>query len=800
MRMTLQKFFFSWLLSLSCVLAGSAQGTLFSLTGKVTDAETQQPVPFATVTVVYEKNGTTADAEGNYKLLLPYGTWLIKFSSVNHLAFRKQIFMQGDKQLNASLNKISNQLNEVIVTATESERKVQNVSMGVEFLSIKGIKKIPVMMGEVDLLRSIQLLPGVTSVGEGANGVNIRGGNVDQNLIYVDDMVIFNPTHMFGLFSVFSADAIQDVELYKGSIPAQFGGRTASVMNIRMKKPVSDSLRLSGGIGIIANRLNIETPIIKNKLNALVSARLSYNDFWLDLFSFPQLKGARANFYDIATKFSYRPNAKNNFSLSTYLSNDNYRIDSLFALANIVARSTDFKYGHQNAALQWNHFFSPSLNLDVTAAFSRYSTRTTTPDSSNRIELLSSIEHKNLKAALHFTPNERHTLNFGVSGIRYDIRPGSLNENVVSAVDKVILDKEQSWELAAFASEEFKLSPQLKIEAGLRFVNYLNMGQTTQRTYDSTLPKSVFTVTDTRLIAAGAVEKSYTALEPRLIVRWLLDEKRSLKFGYNRMNQFVQLLTNNTTPLPISRWKTANSNLRPQQSDFYSIGYNQEINEKWEFSVENYLRNTAHIVDYAAGADLQLNNQVETILLNGKGRAYGLEVMVTKKRGELTGWMNYTYARSLEQITGDFPAIQQLNKGNWFPSNYDRPHTLNAVMNIEPDRHNSFSFVFTYATGRPFTAPSGYYLENNTKVLIYSERNNDRVSDYHRLDFSWTIKNATLRKKRWEGSWVFAVYNLYGRRNAYSYFFKQGKDGVAPYKLSIFANPLVSLTYNFVFQ
>jgi len=768
------------------------------LSGKVIDASSGNPIPFATISLVYEKNGVSTDTLGNYKIWLPHGEHVIKVSSVGYLAFRKKIDLQGDITLNISLESISNQLSEVIVSASQMAKKLENVSLGVEILSIKGIKKIPVMMGEVDVLRSIQTLPGVSSVGEGANGLNIRGGSVDQNLIYVDHTPIFNPTHMFGLFSVFSADAIQDVELYKGGIPAKYGGRTSSVMNIKMIDPQSEKLKLSGGIGFISNRLTFETPIVKNKLWIMASSRLSYNDYLLNIANFPGLQKVRANFYDIATKVFYRINKKNTLAFSGYLSNDQYKVDSLFALSNIVAKETNFKYGHKNGSIQWNHFFSTKLNLNVIGAYSKYSTKTTSPDSSNAFELTSGIEYKNLKAIIEYSPKENHEVTMGLSAIRYDIKPGNLNQNIISAISPVNLDKEQSYEMALFASDEFKVTQRLKIEYGLRYVYYANIGPSISRKYDPNLPKSPESASETS-ISKGKIEKTYSGFEPRLTARFKISERTSLKFGYNRMQQFIQLLSNNITPLPISRWKTANSNISPQKSDFYSLGFFQELNEKWEFSVEGYFRKTNNMLDYTASANLQLNNQIETLLLKGKGKAYGVETMITKKKGELTGWMSYTYARSLEQIVGDIPSIQQLNGGKYFPTNYDHPHNVNLMLNIEPDKHNSFSFVFTYSTGRPYTSPTGYYNDNNARVLIFTERNNDRVSDYHRLDFSWTIKNATMKKKKWEGSWVFAVYNLYGRKNAYSYFYRQEKLNASAYKLSVFAYPLISLTYNFVF-
>lgn len=770
------------------------------LSGQVIDAQSGDPLVGAVISVDFKKSGSTTDAKGNYKLSLPVGEYVVKVSNVGYNPFRTKIYVKGDMVLNVELNDVTKQLEEVIVSASTSKKDIQTPSLGVTVLSLKGIKKLPTMMGEVDVIRSLQSLPGVSSVGEGANGLNIRGSNVDQNLIYIDDTPIFNPTHMFGLFSVFASDAIRDLELYKGGIPARFGGRTASVLDIKMIEPNTDKFKMQGGIGLVSNRIMAEIPVIKEKLSVLVAGRLSANDYLFKSVAPANLKNIRANFSDIATKIYFRPNTKNTISVSAYLSHDYYRVDSLFSIENVVAKQTSFDYGHKNGSIHWNHYFSPKLNMLVSAAVSNYATKTYAPDSVNTIDLNSSILYRNGSISFDYQPVDSHKLNFGISTTRYDIKPGTLNDGVVSRVSTVKLDDEQSMEAAVYLDDEWKMNEKLTIQAGIRYTKYWRIGAGTVNTYAPGLMPSLNSIVSKKTYDDGEVMTTYGGFEPRLTLKYSLAENTTMKLGYNRQQQFFQLLSNNTTPLPTSRWKTADAFIKPQQSDFASIGFFKTFNENvFEVSLESYYRNVRNTLDFVSGANLQLNPNIETQLITGKSKAYGFELMLQKKKGENSGWISYTYARAFNQMIGDFPAIQAINGGNWFATNYDKPHSFNVMWNIQPTTHHSFSFTFAYNTGRPFSSPSGSYEIAGRKYPVFAERNNDRVRDYHRLDFSWTINNPSMKHKRWEGSWVFTVYNLYGRQNPYSVFFKSTKNGLKAYELSVFASPFVSMTYNFKF-
>jgi hypothetical protein len=618
-------------------------------------------------------------------------------------------------------------------------------------------------------------------------------------MILIEDMPIYNPTHMFGLFSVFPADGIREIELYKGGIPARFGGRVASVMNIKMLEPNASKFRMNGGISPVSNRLTMEIPVLKEKLSILTSNRLSYNDFWLKLFGGPSLAGTRANFYDLANKISFKPNEKLSLSVASYISNDNYGVDSLFGIDNIVADKTKFKYGHQNFSARANYYTNQKWNFNLAFIISQYKTKTYSGSDSTPFELKTANDYKAGKLVITHKLNATHEVNFGINAVQYGILPAELNKDIRnSPINPLIIPNENALELSGFASDDIQISKQLVMEIGARFTQFRSLGAAELLDYDPKFPKSESTVIGKRQITEGGTIASYSGIEPRFSLKYDFKNGDAIKLGYNRMQQFLQLVSNNTTPLPTARWKLADNNVKPQVSDFLSLGYfKNDKDDAWEASAEVYYRQSDNILDYISGANLQLNPHVETQLLLGKGRAYGLELMLTKKQGETTGWISYTYARALQRVLGDFPQLQQLNDGEWFRTDYDKPHNVNMIINTQVGKHHTFSWTFVYGTGRAFTEPVSIFQQGNFKYPIYTKRNNARISDYHRLDFSWTIANPSMKQRKWEGSWTFTVYNIYGRKNAYSYYFKPELSGLSPYKLSVFASPFLSLSYNF---
>lgn len=776
---------------------------------KVTDAETGEPLIDASFKLDGNAINEVTDAAGQLRVPVTCGEHSVRFSVVGYKPFARRLIVTGDSLFLVKMENIATQIEEVVVTAQGNTRTIETPALGVSILSMKAVEKIAPAAGEVDILRGLQTLPGISSVGEGANGINIRGGAVEQNLILLDNMPIFNPTHLLGLFSVFPTDAIRELQLYKGSIPARYGGRTAGVLDVKMSEPNTEKLKMRGGIGLISNRVHAEIPLVKEKLAWMTSARFSFNEYLIKFYNNifvtttadTPLPNNKPKFIDFANKISWSPTSQDNISFTSYISYDSYRVDTLFSIANIVPRQATMEYGHTNFALRWNHYFSEKLNLNVLGVRSRYRTTTAATDVKADFDYDTQLDYHNGKVELTYAPSPLQRINMGATVTRYDLHPADLTPGEGSSVASVNLPKEQAWEVAFFVSDEYELSKKLLAEIGFRYVNYWNIGPSTVPVFDSEVPRSLSSILDTLIIKSNGTESHYARLEPRLALRYKIDDNNSIKIGYNRMNQFLQQIANNTTPLPNVRWKNSNRYVPPAQSDLISIGYFHDTKSRiWEWSLEGYYRWQRSIFDYLTGAELNVNPVVETQLLQGTAKAYGAELLINKKKGVMTGWLSYTYARSFQKITGDFPALQQLNDGEWFRTNVDKPHTLNVLLNFQTERHNLVSFTFVYSTGRPYTAPVSFFRNDANIIPVYTDRNNARISDYHRFDFAWTIINPSLKQRRWESSWVFTIYNLYGRKNAFSYFFNPDLATFKPFKISVFPTPIFSLTYNFKFE
>ncbi len=787
----------------------AAQGHCF-LNVQVTDLQSGEPLTGVTLKIDGLETFVATDTAGHLRIPASCDEHIVKLNYIGYKPFSRRITVSGDIPVVIQMENIQTQIEEVVITSQGAVRTLETPALGVAVLSMKAVRKIAPAAGEVDVLRGLQTLPGISAVGEGANGINIRGGAVEQNLILLDNMPIFNPTHLLGLFSLFPSDAIREMQIYKGSIPARYGGRTAGVLDVKMSEPDDEKFKMRGGIGLISNRLHVEVPIIKDKLAWMTSARLSFNEYLIRFYNNvlvgpvadKRLPDNKPRFYDLANKVTWRPTAKDNISLAGYTSYDSYQVDTLFGIAGIVPRQATMQYGHNNFALRWNHFFSEKFNLNFLAVRSRYATSTAASDIKASFDYDTRLLYHNGKIELTYAPNPKQRINTGATVTRYDIRPADLAPRPGSSIASIHLPAEQAWEAAFFASDEFEMNSRLLAEVGFRYVHYWNVGPLSVPVFAPDAPKSLSSITDTLYFPGNSTESSYGRFEPRLALRYKIDASSSVKIGYNRMNQFLQLISNNTTPLPNVRWKTSNRYVPPAQSDLVSAGYFRDTkNRMWEWSLEGYYRWQRSIFDYLNGAELNINPVVEAQLLKGSAKAYGAELFINKKKGVMTGWLSYTYARSFEKITGDFPLLQSLNGSEWFRTNVDKPHTLNLLVSFQAEKHNAASFTFVYSTGRPYTAPAGFYKnEFDVIVPIYTDRNNARISAYHRLDFSWTITNPSMKDRRWEGSWVVTIYNLYGHKNAFSYFFNPSLSYFKPFKVSVFPLPLFSLTYNFKFE
>ncbi|GAB3800518.1 TonB-dependent receptor [Spirosoma humi] len=782
--------------------------TTYTLSGVVRDSASGVPIVRAAVVLDYEKStkGTYTDAQGLFAITTQPGQHIVVVRSLGYVPFRTTLYLRDNRTLTINLPSVSSQLEEVIVTSKGYDRNIRQPLLGVSQINIATLKKMPAALGEVDILRSLQMLPGVTSVGEAANGLNIRGGTTDQNLILLDDTPIFNPTHMFGLFSVFPPDAVSGLDLYKGNVPARYGGRAASVLDISLRNPNLNQFSLTGGVSLVANRLTIETPIIKGKLALLVSGRGAFNDFLLRAVS-PRFDNIRAKFGDGTTKLFWRINDKNTVTAMGYYSQDLFQTNLLGSLANVNAINTQYAQQTANGMVRWFHAFNDRVNVQTTALVAQYIPRiiSTEDSTNNKVDLKQSLLQRQIKSNLNYQLTNQK-IELGVSGTHYRLNPGELIPGNSQSVNYQKTPLENALELAIHAEDEIRLSDKLAVSAGLRYSHFLNLGPSIVRRYRNDGPANsevidATTVVDSTVYGAGQVTKQYGGLEPRLGLRYALTSNSSIKLGYNLMRQYLQVITNTTTPLPTSRWKTADAHIQPQVSQLWSAGYfRNSKNNIFEVSAELYWRTTQHILDYKPGADFLLQPYPETQLLPGRSKAYGLEVMVAKKKGELTGWVNYTFARTLNQVNEGVDFQQQINRGDWYRANYDRPHNLNMSLTINQGRTHSFSFNFSYSSGRPYTAPEGFIRYQGRTYPYYNERNQYRLPDYHRLDFAWNIYSPSMKNRRWQGHWTFTVYNLYGRKNVYSIFYRTEGQATNPYRLSIFGAPIPSLTYNFEFK
>jgi hypothetical protein len=799
----IQRYRFFLLLFLLLSGTASAQATLSKLSGVVRDSTDGKPLRGAAIIIDYEGKGTGTytDANGYFEMLLTPSQHVVVIRYVGYRSFRATLLMSSDKRLNVALTNIANELEEVIVTSKGVDQNIQRPFLGVNQLNMRALKKLPAALGETDVLRGLQMLPGVTSVGEAANGVNIRGGTTDQTLILLDDTPIFNPTHMFGLFSAFPPDGVGGLDLYKANAPARFGGRAAAVMDVSIQQPSLTKFSMNGGIGLVSNRLTLNTPLVKDRLGILISGRAALNDFLLPLAS-KRLEDIQARFADGAAKLFYRINDRNTLTASGYWTKDFFQTELLGTIGDINATSTQYDHRSLNGALRWFHSFNSRMNVQTSVIYADYVPKILLPelDTDNKVVLQQGVLHRQVKSDLNYVTGP-HKIEVGLSATHYRIQPGELIPNESPSVNPVQTPTERGLEAAVYAEDEVKLSPRLTASVGLRYSQFLSLGPGLVRQYGQGEVRDDFSIVDTLAYGSGAVMKTYGGLEPRVGLRYSLNEQTSLKLGYNLMRQYLQVVTNTATPLPTARWKTSDVNIRPQASHLVAGGIFRNFKDNiFEFSAEAYYRFTQNVLDYKPGADFLLQPYPETQLLQGLNRSCGLELMITKKKGELNGWINYTYARSLNQVSEGPDYLQRVNDGNPYPANYDRPHTVNASIILGQGKHNTFSFTFAYSSGRPYTPPRGIVQYQGQGYPFYADRNTARIPDYHRLDFSWNIYNATMKARRWQGNWVFTIYNLYGRKNAYSVFFRNRGVALEPYKLTVFASPVPTLTYNFRFE
>ncbi len=756
-----------------------AQNKTYTVSGQVTDSSNGEDLPFATVAV---KNisgiGTTTNVYGFYSLTLQEGNHTIIYQYLGYEPFEKEISLTSDVKINVELTESTHKLQEVVVTAKKEDHNITKNEVSVTKLDAKEIKEMPSFGGEPDIIKAIKMNPGVKTAGEGNSGYYVRGGGLDQNLVLLDEAPVYNPSHLLGLFSVFNGDALKSATLYKGGMMPEYGGRASSVMDIRMKDGNMKEYDITGGIGLIASRLTVEGPIVKDKGSFMLSGRRTYIDLLLKLSSDDDLSNTTLYFYDVNLKANYKITDKDRIYLSGYFGRDVFGFSDDFGL----------NWGNATGTLRWNHLFSSKLFSNTSFIFSDYDYEFGFGADEDRIALQSVIHDINLKQDFTYFPNSNNIIKFGFNAIYHTIEPGNITAGENTGVNSDDAEEEYGIEGAIYIQNEQKINSRLSVNYGFRYSFFDQLGPGTSFRFDENgdyLSEEYYN--DWESI------QFYGGIEPRLTANYILDSKSSLKLGYNRNYQYLHVLTNSTSSTPTDTWIMSSKNVEPQLADQVSLGYFRNFSDNmFESSVEVYYKKMQNIIDYRTGANVFLNEQLEGDLVYGDGKAYGAEFFVKKKTGKLTGWMGYTLSRSLKQF-------DEINDGDWFPSRQDRIHDISIVALYRLSDKLTVSGNFIYYTGDAVTFPTGRYEVDGKINPYYTERNGYRMPDYHRLDLALTW--ITKSTERFEASWSFSLYNVYGRENAYSITFQPNEDDptvTEAVQLSLF-RWIPSFTYNFKF-
>ncbi|MEE9364255.1 MAG: TonB-dependent receptor [Cellulophaga sp.] len=762
----------------------------FELIGFVKDLKTNKPLNEVSITVDGLSTGTTSNKDGLFYITLPSGENIIQLRYLGYESITTRIIIYNDGEANFELIEEIQQLDEVILEG-EVNKNVKEIITGLTVIDVKSIKNIPLVLGERDILKVALTLPGISTAGEGSTGYNVRGGKIDQNLILLDEATIYNPTHFFGLFSALNPFVIGEVNIYKGHIPSEFGGRLSSVFDIKTKTSSVKKLTGEVAIGPITSTFSIETPVIKEKSTLIIGGRGAYSNWILRSLDHKELSKSRASFYDVIAKYEHKVNKKNTLKVTGYYSYDNFSItsDSLYS------------YKNRLLSLKWNHSFNKKNSGSVRIANSAYSFNINYDGKTiNDFDLGHKLEETELKINMKYFHNKELSFNYGLSSKLYNISPGNKipkgDESIVSALR---IPKERAIESGLYLSGKYNLNEKLSFNLGIRYAHYSFLGAINQNIYLDNLPKTTKTIKETLSFDKNKVVESYGGPEYRLSARYFVLPNTSIKASYNNMYQFIHTLSNNTTASPIDTWKLSDLNIKPQKSKQFSFGVFNNFNENlYEVSLEAYYKKTENILDYKIGAQLLLNEVIETEVLQGEGKAYGIEFLIKKKEGRLNGWVGYTYSRSLIKLDSEFPE-EVVNNGKYFNSNFDKPHDFSLVSNYKFTKRFSASMNFAYQTGRPVTYPIGRYIQNGLELVAYSNRNEFRIPDYFRLDLSFNIEGNHRVKKIGHSFWNISIYNVLGRNNPFSVFFVTEGGKLKAKQSSIFSIPIPTITYNIKF-
>ncbi|MFI5153307.1 MAG: TonB-dependent receptor domain-containing protein [Chitinophagales bacterium] len=760
-----------------------------TLAGYVRDIKNGEPVIGASVYLDSASIGVNTDQFGYYSLTLPQGRHTLHISNAGMKDTKREIELYSDGKLNVELQDFVASL-KMVTVVSEKNSNTRRVQMGVEKLNIKSIKQVAVVFGETDILKVVLTLPGVTSVGEASTGFNVRGGSTDQNLIQFNGSTIYNPTHLFGFFSSFNSDVIKEVELYKSSIPEKYGGRLSSVLDVTTRDGNNKKWSGTGGLGLLTARMTVEGPIVKDKTSFILGGRASYSD-WLLKFLPSRYQNSSASFYDLDLHVNHTINAKNNLYLTGYYSSDQFRLTS----------DTLYKYSNANVNLKWKHVFNNKFYAVVTVGQDHYQySNSSDQNKVSAYKLSFDINQTNFRADFSYSLSYKHTLDFGLTSEYYLLHPGSLQpigkESLVTSND---VPAERGLESAIYLGDNYRITPKLSANIGLRYSIYNYIGPHDVYTYAPGVPRQTSTIIDTVSYGSGKFIKTYQGPEFRIALRYSVGENSSVKFAYNTMRQYIHMLSNTTTISPTDIWKLSDPYILPQVGDQISLGYYQNFKSNTiETSIEVYYKRQQHVLDYKSGAVLVLNHHIETDVFNTRGKAYGIEFLIKKEAGKLNGWLSYTYSRTLLQ-QDDPLAGETINKGQYYPANYDKPNLLNLIGNYRFSHRYSVSLNVIYSTGRPVTLPIASFYYDGGQRVYYSDRNQYRIPDYFRMDLSINIDGNHKVKQLTHNYWSIGVYNLTGRQNAYSVYFVEENGVMKGYKLSIFDTPIPFITYNFRF-
>ena len=761
----------------------------YTLSGYVREEISNDPISNVVI-VDQNQKGTATDIDGYYELKLNPGLNTINISSLGTQSTKRKIIIYDNGSYDFTLQEQLEQLAEVQINAN-ANKNVKSANTGEENIDVENIKNIPLVLGERDVMKVATLLPGISTTGEGATGFNVRGGKADQNLILLDDAVMYNPAHFFGLFSAINPFTTGGVTVFKGNIPAKYGGRLSSVFNITTKDSDTADFKGEASLGPVTSSLSMQIPVVKGKSGLIFGARSTYSDYILNNIDDESLNNSEAFFYDGNIKYNHQINDENKIAISGYISNDRFSISS----------DSIYKYQNRMFTLHYDRRLSDRRNATLVLTNSNYNFNIDYKSNlENNFESGYQINETNAKLDFQHSLNDRHNLNYGISSKYYQISPGFIEpsgEN--SSIASLRLNKERGLESAIWITDNFEISEALQLSGGLRLSSFTALGETEVRKYEPGEPLSDNSVTSTEIYESLEPIKTYFGPEFRFSTRYFLNPELSLKGSINNTFQYIHTLSNNVTVAPTDTYRLSGYHLKPQSAFQYSLGLFKNFNNNTiETSIETYFKTSDNVLDFKTGANLNFNEYVETEIIQGQGRSYGVELLLKKKEGKLNGWIGYTYSRSYIKLDGAFRE-DNVNNGEYFPSNYDKPHDFNIVANYKITKRFSFSGNFVYQTGRPITYPVGKLTFEGSEYTLYSDRNQFRIPDYYRLDLSFNLEGTHKLNKIGHSFWNFSVYNVLGRNNPYSIYFVTEEGEISGRQSSIFAVPVPTISYNFKF-